>query len=302
MEQLWMDPNTKQTPQSILTGCVTFTCAQIAVRRHLEQNEGLEPRVMSETDAEVMWAGFSAGMYPGTWASGALRNYKKFIGLVQKRADCMGMISFDDPCMMKIEGNVARIEKILQECGIEISLDHDDDIVMVGGYPDDIERAHKTIIEIGDVVGDVNAKKIEGVKGPYHTRAFEWVAKYIFKPILRKVRFRRPKQGTLISNVTADALSGRPKELKVDLTQQLYKRVRWKDMMKRWAFNLTPDPETGDYIPNQEPVDVLAVALGPGGRYFIKLLKRAGYNLRVLDLSDERRLTNTNIECINAST
>ncbi|MCK4670402.1 MAG: ACP S-malonyltransferase [Nanoarchaeota archaeon] len=295
MDQLLMNPKAKWTLLSILAGCVTFSCAQIVVRKELETEKGIEPRITQDEDEELYWAGLSAGMYPGIYASGALSNFKKFMELIAQRAECMSKISYDKPCMMKIVGRFAELEEILLKSGVEKALEHAHDIVMVGGEPEQIETAHKIIVDMG-----VNAKPIKGVVSPFHTRAYKWIAQRIFSPVLRRTQFKIPKDGRIISNVTAEALSGDPEELRIDLTDQLWHPVRWALMMERWAYNLMPHPYAGAKIKNPNAPETLAIAMGPGGSYFIKLIANAGHYVNVLDLSDERKIENTTVQTVGA--
>ena len=258
MDQLLMDPNAKWTLLSILAGCVTFACAQIEVRRELEEEKGLEPRIIQEEDEELYWAGFSAGMYGGFPGSGALE-FDKLMELIARRAECLSKIVYDKPCMMKIVGRFAELEQILLEHGVEKALEHAHDIVMVGGNPGDIEVVHRIIIDMG-----INAKPVKGVVAPFHTRAYKWIAQHIFSPVLKRTPFKIPKYGRIISNVTADALSGDPKELRKDLTDQLWNPVRWALMMEKWAYNIMPHPYSPSAkIKNPNAPETLAIAMGP---------------------------------------
>lgn len=296
MDQLMMEPKSKQSLLSILAGCIAFSCAQIAVRKKLEEEKGLEPRICAGENEELYWAGFSAGMYPGIYASGALDDFEKFMELIAQRAECMSRIKYDRPCMMKIQGRFAELEQILREYGVEKALEHAHDIVMVGGEPPDVETAHRIIVDMG-----VNAKPIKGVVAPFHTRAYKWIAERMFWPVVKRVPFRRPTEGKIISNVTAEALTGDPKELKKDLAEQLWNPVVWAQIMERWAYNLMPHPYTpGARVKKPNSPQTIALALGPGGKYFIKLIEKAGYRVEVLDLSDERKLENTKVEYLGA--
>jgi [acyl-carrier-protein] S-malonyltransferase len=296
MDQLMMDPNSPQSLLSILAGCVAFSCAQIAVRRELEDTQGLEPRICAEEEnEELYWAGFSAGMYGGILGSGAL-DFDNLMELIARRAECMSKIVYDKPCMLKIVGRFAELEQILLKYGVEKALEHAHDIVMAGGEPSDVEIAHKIIVDMG-----VNAKPVKGVVAPFHTRAYKWIAQRVFAPVLRRVPFRVPREGRIISNVTTDALTGDPKELRRDLADHLWHPVRWAQIVERWAYCLREHPYTpGAKIRTPNSPETLAIVLGPGGGYFIKLMERAGYRVNVLDLSDEKKIENTKVQYVGA--
>jgi [acyl-carrier-protein] S-malonyltransferase len=173
-------------------------------------------------------AGLSLGEYTALVASGVC-SFKEGLSLVKKRALLMEEASKANPGAMAAVLGLSReeVEKICQATGAEIANLNCPGQIVISGTADSVKKAQDMALAQG-------AKNVVvlGVSIASHSSLMRPIADD-FKRELNLADFH-PAEIPVISNVTAKEQII-PREIRNNLTEQLYSPVRWEDSVRYMA-------------------------------------------------------------------